>query len=122
MSNMAFYNCDSVHSCIILAMALVFAISLEACPGSILVSIRHCYLVQWGFWYILEGFWGMWCTALCSSVPFHTEGQSEASMHANTSTGTYLVSERPFKNPSWQSALHPSSEISTSLWSRISRC
>jgi len=23
--------------------------SLEACPGPILGSIRHCYLVQWGF-------------------------------------------------------------------------
>ncbi|EFN64262.1 hypothetical protein EAG_12462 [Camponotus floridanus] len=43
--------------------------------------------------------------ALYSSVPFHTEGQSEASMHANPS-GTYLVSERPFSNPPWQSALH----------------
>jgi len=57
-----------------------------------------------------------------TSVPFHTEGQSEASMHANTSTGTYLVSERPFRDPPWQSALHPSSEIPTSLWSRISLC
>jgi len=42
-------------------------------------------------------------------------------VHANTFTGTYLVSQRPSRGP-WQLALQPSSEIPTSLWSRISLC
>ncbi|EFN73557.1 hypothetical protein EAG_11368 [Camponotus floridanus] len=88
-------------------------------PSPILGSIRHCYLVQWGYsrGILRDVVTLRRCARRCR---FHMEGQSEANMYANTSNSTYLVSERPFRDPPWQSALHPSSEIPTSLWSRIS--
>jgi len=63
----------------------------------LLESIRHCFpSAQWGHCYLLEG-----CghsIALCSSMSFLTEGQSEASMQcAYTSIGTYLSANDSFQ-------------------------
>ncbi|EFN68066.1 hypothetical protein EAG_15956 [Camponotus floridanus] len=67
-----------------------------------------------------QGFWGMW--SLYGVVPFLMKGGSQHTVHANISTGTYLVSERTFQGSSMAIGI-ASIEQDTSttlLWSRIS--
>jgi len=59
--------------------------------------------------------WSLYGVVLVGAVSYGRLVGSQHAVHANISTGTYLVSERPFKDPPWQLALHPSNKIPTSL-------
>jgi len=66
--------------------------------------------------------WSLYGVVLVGAVSYGRPVGNQHAVHANTSTGIYLVSEQPFNDLPWQLALYLLSKILTSLWNLISLC